>query len=255
MNKKNEIKKSIIIISIIIISILGIMLLIHTTKTLNRIIKKCKEQGTIPIANKEVNLQEENLSETTDKDIEGLEDYYDYSTSSIDRYEFDENGNIISTAQLGNENAERKTMTEEEFQKEYREALTKIENKSEDIPILGTWTLLDQNGKLSEGNYIKFNADGTFERGAKSNNIETILKGRYMYAPGCFNLSTGQYERKSKGFYWYDVLMNATEMIENGEKVTEGKEIKEVILGIGEKNDRQMVQEGSNKFAFIKTAN
>ncbi len=254
MNEKKKIKKPLTII-IIIISVFGIMLLIHTTRTLSTIIKESKERGPIPIANKETSVQAENLSEVTDKDIEGLEDYYTYSISSLDRYEFDEKGNIISVAQLGDENAEIETMTDEELEEGCKEALTKIENKSKDIPILGTWTLLDTNGKLAEGNYIKFNADGTYERRAKSNNIETILKGKYMYAPSVFNLSTRQRERKSRGFYWYYVIMNATEMIENGEKVREGNEFKEAILGIGEKNNRQMVQEGNNKYAFIKTAN
>ena len=198
----------------------------------------------------EENLEttDEEVPEITDEDRKELQKYY--SNDALDMYEFDEKGNIIRE----DDEKEKEIMTQEEYVEEFKDALRKIQEQSTDIPILGTWTRLDSEGQISEGNYIKFNSDGTYERGGKDESNEVIIKGQYLYAPGALRASTREIEKVSKGFKWYDVILSPTYMSDNGKEITEEGNKQEYIFGISVNNENQMVIATSPRSAFIKTA-
>lgn len=199
MEEKKKMKKSTKII-IIVLSVIAVIILVDI------IISANKEDLTEEISGESFlsdmsdtmesqpegeisEIDDEEIPEITEEERDKLRKFY--SDNPLLYYEFDENGQMIQ------ETGEKELMTETEFEEEFLEAINKIRTQSKDIPILGMWTRLDSEGELSEGNYIKFNADGTYERGGKSQTDEVITKGKYIYAVGGKSRINGR-NRKSK---------------------------------------------------------
>lgn len=65
---------------------------------------------------------------------------------------------------------------------------------------------------------------------------------------------TGEIERVSRGFRWYDVVLQPTYMIDNGNFVSQEGEKREYVFGINVTNERQMVLATNPRSAFIRTA-